>query len=140
VNPYETAISILTATPGTANEDTCRREAADQSDDPPAPWWQRALSSQAGRKVLAELDIPSLPDGSLPDEWEARSLAEPEDHYPEAALPITVVALREAVQARAGVMFLERRGRTPRRGGRRNELHLCAIDPDGLRAALMAVC
>ena len=140
MNPYDTAISIVTATPGTAEDTQCRREAVDHADETQYPWWQQALRTGAGRKVLAELHIPITSEGGLPAEWEARPLAEPNDHCYEAALSVTVLALREAMHARAGVMFLERRGATPGRDGRRHELHLCAIHPEGLRAALMPVC
>jgi hypothetical protein len=140
VNPYERAISIFTATPGMAEDTQSRTEAAESDNELQYPWWRRALRTQAGRRILAELNISIVAEGSLPAEWEAHPLAEPNDHDPEAALSVTVTALREAVRARAGVMFLERRVATPGRDGRRGELHLCAIDPEGQRAALMPVC
>ncbi len=139
MNPYETAISILTATPGMANGVQSRMDAADGSNGAQLPWWRRALRSDAGRKVLAELHI-SADNGELPADWEAHPLVEPDDSRLEAALPVTVTALREAVSARAGVMFLERHPAEAACGERRMELHLCAIDPEGTRAALMPVC
>ncbi len=136
MNPYETAISILTATPGTAE---CSQSRTDAANGTQHTWWRRALRSHAGRKVLAELSIPVSPEGTLPADWQAHPLVGPDDPRLEAALPVTVGVLREAVCPRAGVMFLERRGEAGR-DGRRTELHLCAIDPEGTRAALMPVC
>jgi hypothetical protein len=137
VDLYETGISVLTATPGTAED---RREAVENPNESQHPWWQRALRSRAGRKVLAELDIAATAEGGLPADWEVHPLVEPNDHRPEAALSVTVLALRAAIRARAGVMFLERHGAGCVRDRRRGELHLCAIDPEGMRAALMPVC
>jgi hypothetical protein len=140
VNVYETAISVLTATPGTAEDNQDRREAVGSAGENPYPWWQRALRSPAGRKVLAKLAIAATLEGILPAEWEAHPLVEPNDRRCEAALPVTALALRAALHARAGVMFLERRGVQAGHKRGRSELHLCAIDPEGTRAALMAVC
>lgn len=140
MNLYETAISILTAAPGTAQQTrTDAAETAENAEDH-QPWWRQALRSCAGQKVLAELNICATPEGCLPDEWEAHPLVEPNDRRSEAALPVTVMALREAVCPHAGVMFLERHGAQLGRDDRQHELHLCAIDPAGTRAALMLVC
>jgi hypothetical protein len=140
VNPYETAISIVTGTPGTADVTQGRRDAVDDTDQTQHLWWCDALRTGVGHKVLSELNILPTPEGRLPEEWEARSLAEPNDRDPEAAISVTVAVLREAVHARAGVMFLERHSTAPLGVGRRHEWHLCAIDPGGGRAALMLVC
>ena len=139
MNPYETGISILTAPPGTA-ENAAGKDALDETMEQTKPWWQWALRSRAGREVLAVLKIPPDPHSILPAEWQAHPLVEPDDRRPEFALPVTVSALRAALAAQAGVMFLERRANTPGPHGRRNELHLCAIDAAGTRAALMPVC
>jgi hypothetical protein len=138
VNVYETNISVLTATPGMAEDS--RRDAVEDPNESQHPWWRRALRTQAGRKVLAELNISITPEGGLPADWEAHPLTEPNDGRLEAALSVTVAAMRAAVRAPAGVVFLERHGASPGRSGPRNELHLCAIDAAGMRAALMPVC
>lgn len=139
MDPYETAISILTVTPRTAEDTPGGRDAAENADECHHPWWRRALRSRAGRRVLAELNIAATAEGCLPADWAAHPLVAPDDRRPEAALPVTVSALRGALRSRAGVMFLERRG-AESGGGVRPQLHLCAIDPEGLRAALMPVC
>lgn len=137
---YETAVSILTATPGTAKNPQGCKDAVENPNDSQTLWWRRALRTQAGRMVLSQLNILTTSDGNLPADWEAHPLAEPNDGRPEITLPVTVVALREALCPGAGVMFLERRGNEAGRDYRAQELHLCAIDPDGTRAALMPVC
>ncbi len=140
MNLYEAGISVLTATPGTANNGRTRTEAVEKPDGGQHAWWRQALCSDAGQRVLAELRISPTEAGDLPEDWQVHPLVEPNDRHPEAALPVTALALRAALRARAGVMFLERRRAHPGREGRPHELHLCAIDPEGTRAALMAVC
>lgn len=135
MNLYEAGISVLTVTPGMENHAEAGKEAAENPDESQYPWWQLALRSRAGRKVLAELHIVAPADSSLPAEWQVHPLVEPNDRRSEASLPITALALREVLHARAGVMFLERRG--TQRG--RNKLYLCAIDPEGAQAALTSV-
>ena len=140
MNVYQTGISVLTATPGTADDHQHRREAVGSTDESQHPWWRRALRSPAGREVLAKLAIASTVEGILPPDWEVHPLVEPDDRRCEATLSVTALALRAALRARAGVMFLERRSAPSGHERGRNELHLCAIDAEGTRAALMAVC
>ena len=140
MNLYETGVSVLTATPGTADDSQNRTEAVGSTDESQYPWWRRALRSPAGQRVLAKLAIAATLEGILPADWEVHPLVEPDDHRCEAAFPVTALALRATLGARTGVMFLERHGAQPGCEGARSELHLCAIDAEGTHAALMAVC
>lgn len=140
MNLYESEISVLTATPGTAKSTESRMDAVENPSEGKHAWWQRALCSEAGQKVLNKLHVPATADGTLPEEWHVHPLVEPNDPRSEAALSVTALALRAALHACAGVMFLERCGARLGRQSHRPELHLCAIDAEGTRAALMAIC